>query len=87
MFIGQAARYLDLITFISEKSSSYREIDPKNAVKRRATDRSEAANKCLYRPKNWLRWTVCSPLWQCNIEKNTMMTHVQLFDQYIIFSA
>jgi len=34
-----------LINFIWEKASSQRWMDPKNAVKRRAIDRTEAENK------------------------------------------
>jgi hypothetical protein len=45
MFIGQTVSYLDLIVFIWEKASSHRLVDPKNAVKRRAIDHTEAANK------------------------------------------
>jgi hypothetical protein len=45
MFIGQTVSYLDLIVFIWEKASSYRLVDSKNAVKRRAIDHTELANK------------------------------------------
>jgi chromosome condensin MukBEF MukE localization factor len=38
-------RHLDLIIFVWEKASSQKQINPKSAVKRRAIDRTEAANK------------------------------------------
>jgi hypothetical protein len=45
MFIGQTVSVFDLITFIREKASSQRYVDPNDAVKRRAIDRTEVANK------------------------------------------
>jgi hypothetical protein len=45
MFIGQTASVFDLITFIREKVSSQRYVHPKNAVKRRDIERTEAAYK------------------------------------------
>ena len=52
MFIGQGLWYPDLIIFIWEKTSSQRWVYPKNAVKRRGTDHTEAAHIFWYRPKS-----------------------------------
>lgn len=45
--VGQL-RHLVLIILIWQKVSSWRYVDPKNSVKPRAIDRTDAANKSLY---------------------------------------